>query len=150
MATEKKPIVTLQGYNRNMSAEKSPVVQIFVSKMVGYFQPEKKKGFLKSYFQTVLPQIFCELLLQPAHIYVLLAQNMASKLVFKVYYIRCKNTNLYVRLLQIHLVQSARSRFALLSPPTHKTTNIFKKTNKQNPKALDKQHGKKRTAKETV
>lgn len=40
---QKRPIMTLQGYNRNMSAGKSPIVQIFISKMVGYFQPENKR-----------------------------------------------------------------------------------------------------------
>jgi len=39
---QKKLVMTSQGYNRNMSAGKLPVVQVFTSKMLRYFQPENK------------------------------------------------------------------------------------------------------------
>lgn len=53
--------MTWQGYNRNASAWKLPVVQGFVSKMLGYFQPETKTLpliLLPNYPSTNILQIF--------------------------------------------------------------------------------------------
>lgn len=77
-----------------MSAGKLPVVQFFISKVLGYFQPENKtfpQILLPNSPSTTILQIFTK----PAHIYILFIQNNVSELVFKMYSIQCKNAKAF-------------------------------------------------------